>query len=99
MAGSAYQVIFLLYLVMIFTGFALYSEYAPNSFMNGAFGWLFTLFTNQGMRLTHHFVMWLLLAFAIHHVYSAWLMDIKEKNGVMSSIFGGYKSVPAEDEH
>jgi len=26
-------------------------------------------------------------------------MDVKEKNGVMSSIFGGYKSVPAEDEH
>jgi len=99
MAGSAYLVIFLLYLVMIITGFALYSEYAPNSFMNGAFGWLFSLFTNQGMRLTHHFVMWLLLAFAIHHVYSAWLMDVKEKNGVMSSIFGGYKSVPAEDEH
>jgi Ni/Fe-hydrogenase 1 B-type cytochrome subunit len=99
LAGSVYLVIFLLYLVMIFTGFALYSQYAPDSLMHGAFGWLFSLFSNQGVRLTHHIVMWLLLAFAIHHVYSAWLMDVKEKNGVMSSIFGGYKSVPAGGEH
>jgi Ni/Fe-hydrogenase 1 B-type cytochrome subunit len=31
-------------------------------------------------------------------VYSAWLMDVKEKNGVISSIFGGYKSVPEGKE-
>jgi len=99
MAGSAYLWIFFLYLVMICTGFSLYSEHAPGGFINHAFGWMFALFTNQGMRLTHHIVMWFLLAFAIHHVYSGWLMDVKEKNGGMSSIFGGYKSVPAEGEH
>ena len=93
LAGTAYSVVFLLYLVMIFTGFALYSEHAPLSFMHKALGWMFTLFTNQGMRLTHHMTMWFLIAFAIHHVYSAWLMDIKERGGVMSSIFSGYKAV------
>lgn len=97
LAGTAYLAVFFLYLVMTFTGFALYSEYAPAGFMHHAFGWLFLLFTNQGMRLVHHCVMWLLLAFAIHHVYSAWLMDVKEKSGVMSSIFGGYKSVQVEE--
>jgi Ni/Fe-hydrogenase 1 B-type cytochrome subunit len=99
MAGSAYLWIFFLYLVMICTGFSLYSEHAPNSLMHHAFGWMFAMFTNQGMRQTHHIVMWFLLAFAIHHVYSGWLMDVKEKNGGMSSIFGGYKSIPAEGEH
>lgn len=93
LAGTAYFVVFLLYLVMIFTGFALYSEHAPQSFMHKATGWMFALFSNQGLRLTHHMVMWFLLAFAIHHVYSAWLMDVKERGGVMSSIFGGYKAV------
>jgi Ni/Fe-hydrogenase 1 B-type cytochrome subunit len=97
MAGTAYLWIFLLYIIMIFTGFGLYSEHAPQSLMHTLFGWQFSLFTNQGMRLTHHCVMWLLIAFAIHHVYSAWLMDVKEKNGVISSIFGGYKSVPTEE--
>jgi Ni/Fe-hydrogenase 1 B-type cytochrome subunit len=93
LAGTAYSVVFLLYVVMILTGFALYSEHAPQSFMHKALGWMFALFTNQGMRLTHHLTMWFLIAFAIHHVYSAWLMDIKERGGVMSSIFSGYKAV------
>ncbi len=99
MAGATYLWVFILYLIMIFTGFALYSEHAPRGFLHSVFGWQFSLMSNQGLRLTHHLVMWLLIAFAIHHIYSAWLMDVKEKNGVMSSIFGGYKSVPAESEH
>ncbi len=97
LAGTAYSVVFLLYLTMIATGFALYSEHAPQSFAHKATGWLFLLFTNQGLRLTHHMIMWFLLAFAIHHVYSAWLMDVKERGGVMSSIFGGYKAVRSKE--
>jgi Ni/Fe-hydrogenase 1 B-type cytochrome subunit len=97
LAASAYSGVFLLYLVMICTGFALYSERAPNSLTHKLTGWLFALFSNQGMRLTHHMVMWLLIGFAIHHVYSAWLMDIKERGGVMSSMFSGYKAVRSKD--
>ncbi len=99
MAGSVYLFIFGFYLVMIATGFALYSQYAPGSILHGAFGWMNTLFTNQWLRLIHHGLMWVLVAFIINHVYSSWLMDVKEKNGGMSSIFGGCKSVPADGEH
>jgi len=97
LAGSAYTGAFFLYLVMICTGFALYSERAPQSLMHKLTGWLFAIFSNQGMRLTHHMVMWLLIAFVIHHIYSAWLMDIKEQGGVMSSMFSGYKAVKGKD--
>jgi Ni/Fe-hydrogenase 1 B-type cytochrome subunit len=97
LAGTAYSVVFLLYFVMMLTGFALYVERAPHSAMHKVFGWLLVLFSNQGLRLTHHCVMWLLIGFAIHHVYSAWLMDVKERGGVMSSIFGGYKAVRGGD--
>jgi Ni/Fe-hydrogenase 1 B-type cytochrome subunit len=97
LAGTAYAAVFLLYLVMICTGFALYSERVPQSILHKLTGWLFILFSNQGVRLTHHMVMWFLLAFAIHHVYSAWLMDVKERGGVMSSIFGGYKAVKVKE--
>ena len=93
LAGTAYSAVFLLYIVMILTGFALYTERAPRSAMHKVLAWMFVFFTNQGMRLTHHLVMWFLLAFAIHHVYSAWLMDVKERGGVMSSMFSGYKAV------
>ena len=97
LAGLTYSAVFFLYLVMICTGFALYSERAPQSIMHKLTGWLFVLFSNQGMRLTHHMVMWFLIGFVIHHVYSAWLMDIKERGGVISSIFSGYKAVKGKD--
>lgn len=97
LAGLTYAAVFFLYLVMICTGFALYSERAPQSIMHKLTGWLFVLFSNQGMRLTHHMVMWFLIGFVIHHIYSAWLMDIKERGGVISSIFSGYKSVKGKD--
>ena len=29
----------------------------------------------------------------IHHVYSAILIDIEERNGVLSSMFSGYKNI------
>lgn len=97
LAGATYLLVFILYLVMILTGFALYTEHAPQSLGHRLLGWLFLLFSNQGIRLTHHLVMWFLLAFAVHHVYSAWLMDIKEQGGVISSIFGGYTPVKEKE--
>ena len=36
--------------------------------------------------------MFLYIAFAIHHVYSAVLYDIEERNGELSSIITGYKA-------
>jgi len=97
LAAMAYSAVFALFLLQILTGFALYAQYAPGGSMATAFGWVATLFGLQGARLVHHLVMWLLIGFAIHHVYSAWLMDVKEKNGTLSSIFGGYKFVEPED--
>ncbi|BDV44734.1 Ni/Fe-hydrogenase, b-type cytochrome subunit [Geotalea uraniireducens] len=96
LAGMAYSMVFLLYLVMIGSGFALYAEHAPGGVMHLLATPLYALFSDQGLRLTHHLVMWLLIAFAIHHVYSAWLMDIKERCGVISSMFSGYKAMPKE---
>ncbi|HLO27233.1 MAG TPA: Ni/Fe-hydrogenase, b-type cytochrome subunit [Geobacteraceae bacterium] len=97
LAGTAYLAVFGLYLIMIGTGFALYSERAPLSLVHKLTWWMFILFSNQGIRLTHHMVMWLLIGFVIHHIYSAWLMDVKERGGVMSSIFSGYKAVKQKD--
>lgn len=97
LAGATYLLVFLLFFVQIFTGFAIYSQYDPFSVMHNLFGWMYFISSNQSLRLVHNLVMWLLIAFTIHHVYSAWLMEIEEKGGTMSSIFGGYKSVTKRD--
>lgn len=97
LAAMAYSAVFALFILQIATGFSLYGQFQPGGFWDSALGWVLTIFGNQGVRLTHHMVMWLLIGFAIHHVYSAWLMDVKERNGTMTSIFGGYKYIEPED--
>lgn len=97
LAAMAYSLVFLLFFVQIISGFALYGQYDPDGVWAGIAGPFLNLFGNQGLRLTHHMIMWLLIAFAIHHVYSAWLMEVKEKNGTLSSIFGGYKFVDPKE--
>lgn len=92
-ASTAYFLAFLLYLGMIISGFTLYSEHAPNGLMHKLLGWITHIFSNQSLRLIHHSFMWLLIGFIINHIYSCWLMDIKERGGIISSMFSGYKSV------
>ena len=97
LAGIAYSGIFILFVVQIIIGFAMYGQFNPGGLWDTLFGPLFALVSNQGMRLTHHLIMWLLIGFFIHHLYSAWLMDVKERNGTMTSIFGGYKYIEPRD--
>jgi len=96
-AAMAYAGIFCLFLVQIFSGFALYAQYRPDGLLATIFMPLANVFGNQGLRLTHHMVMWLLLGFVINHVYSAWLMDVKERNGTISGIFSGYRFIEPKD--
>lgn len=96
-AALAYAGIFGLFFVQLCTGFALYSQFHPTGIMAGIFTPLLTLVGNQWLRLIHHGTMWLLLGFLINHVYSGWLMDIKERNGTMSGIFSGYRYIEPRD--
>ena len=47
------------------------------------------------LRETHFLLMFVFLAFLIHHVYSAVLIGIEERSGLMAGIFSGYKFFPA----
>lgn len=91
LATTAYLALFLLYILMILTGFSLYAEHAPGGIMHRSLGFMYAMFSSQGMRLAHHASMWLILGFVINHIYSAWLMDIKEHGSEISSMFSGYK--------
>jgi Ni/Fe-hydrogenase 1 B-type cytochrome subunit len=98
LAGATYLAVFALYFVEILTGLALYSASAPTGSPLNLFDFLAPLAGGlQMMRWVHHVAMWLLLGFAVHHVYSAALMSIVEKNGTMESIFSGYKFVPRSE--
>ena len=96
-AATAYLGIFVLFLFQIISGFAMYGQFAPGGFWHGILGRLNLLVGNEWLSLLHHGVMWLLIGFIINHIYSAWLMDIKERNGTISGIFSGYRYIEPED--
>jgi Ni/Fe-hydrogenase 1 B-type cytochrome subunit len=97
LAAGTYMVVFFLFLVQILTGFAMVAIHGIQPW-SALFGWVpSVLFGVQGVRLIHHLVTWAIIAFAIHHVYSALLVDHVERNGLMSSIFTGYKFVTRQE--
>ncbi|HEX4954842.1 MAG TPA: Ni/Fe-hydrogenase, b-type cytochrome subunit [Thermoanaerobaculia bacterium] len=98
LAGLIYSLVFLLFLLQIATGLAIYAASAHVDSPLRAFDFLVPLFGGlQLARYIHHIVMWLLIGFAAHHVWSATLMSVVEPTGTMESIFTGYKFVPRED--
>jgi len=98
LAGLAYTGVFALYLLQMATGFALYSAMAHVDSPFQHAGFLIPLFGGlQTVKWIHHIVMWLLLGFVGHHIYSAVLMSTVEANGTVESIFSGHKFVPPED--
>ncbi len=96
LAGLTYAFIVFLYFLQTFTGFALLGEVNTSGIWYQLTGWVFVFISNQALRLIHHLIMWLLIAFALHHVYSAFLVDAEEGNGLLSSIFSGFKFIRIE---
>ena len=93
LAGLAYTVLYLMFGVEILTGVALWGVQGEH-WAATLTGWLLLLVPLQVVRFIHHLIMWVICAFLIHHVYSAWLIDRVEGSGVMTSIFSGFKFLP-----
>ncbi len=87
--------LYVLFLLQIATGFALYALPMHGGFLPFAFGWITTAFGVQYVRLAHDIIMYLIIAFTVHHVYSAVVIDIEEHSGLLSSIITGYKELTA----
>ena len=95
LAGATYLVLFLMFLVQIFTGTALLSL-ESGGFLAAVSGWVFLVLPIPWVRFLHHLIMWLTWGFVVHHVYSAMLMDTEEKTGLISSMFTGWKRIPVD---
>jgi len=96
LAGITYFCLILLFLLEILTGFALYSPSHVGVFWALMGGWLLSVLSSGTVRLIHHLIMWVIGVFVIVHVYISWHNDRIERNGLISSIFSGFKTM---DEH
>ncbi len=96
-AGLSYLVIYFLIFLQGLTGLALYAESNPGGLWWTLFSWLFAIAPNNVLRLVHHLLMWIFLAFFMLHLYLGTLNDILERSGIISSMVTGYKSF--EEKH
>jgi Ni/Fe-hydrogenase 1 B-type cytochrome subunit len=95
LAGLTYAGIFAVYLVMIATGLAVYTVDASMGSPFQVFNCLVPLFDGLQMaRLIHHAGMWVVLIFAVVHIYFVLLSSVIEHFGTFDSIFSGYKFMP-----
>ena len=93
LAAASYMVIGLLLITECVTGLVLFSVVRGSHFLTLLVGWIPRLIDIQYIRTIHYFIMFLFMAFVIHHVYSAMLVSMEQRNGLMESIFSGWKFV------
>ncbi len=94
LAGLAYTVVSAGLFGQVLTGLLLFGWIMQSGPVHLLFGWGGSVPGGiQTVRMLHYILTFLFAAFAIHHVYSAILVDIEERTGVMSSIFSGYKNI------
>lgn len=97
LAGLAYTVVSVGLFAQVLTGLLLFGWIMPSGPLHLLFGWGGSVPGGiQFVRTMHNLLTFLFFAFAIHHVYSAILVDIEERAGLMSSMFSGYKNIPTE---
>ena len=92
-AGLSYFILFLLLIVQMMTGFALFQDNATWWFPK-LFAWVSPLFGGDSVvRYIHHVVNWLVIVFTIVHVYLVLFHDYVEARGETSSMISGFKFV------
>jgi Ni/Fe-hydrogenase 1 B-type cytochrome subunit len=93
----AYLIMYLIFIFQIVSGFALYAGNQRGALWTLLGGWLISIMHLPTIRLYHHLFMYVIGAFFLVHIYMAWTEDLKFKNGLISSIFSGYKFMSEKD--
>jgi len=92
-ASFSYVVLFLMALIQVFTGFALYAD-TSGWWLPKLFAWVSPFLGGDFMvRTIHHITMWIFIFFSLVHIYLVFYHDWLEGRGEVSSMFGGYKFV------
>ncbi len=97
-----FTILHLLLLLMLFTGFQMYvAGLAHGTSSIGAWWpWLLHVATDwtlyvfgglHGVRIVHHLIMWIIIAWVIFHIYYQVWRTIFWREGDMAIVFGGYK--------
>ena len=79
---------------MIVTGFAMYGEgLQAGSWADRLFGWVIPMMgQSQDVHTWHHLGLWVMVVFAILHIYAAIREDIMGRQSVISTMVSGHRT-------
>jgi Ni/Fe-hydrogenase 1 B-type cytochrome subunit len=98
LASFTYFLTFIAFLLQCLTGFGLYAAMSTSWFPD-LFAWIVPLLGGDlSVRMIHHVLMWFFIVFAMIHVYLVFYHDYIERNGVTSSMIGGWKFAEEEED-
>jgi Ni/Fe-hydrogenase 1 B-type cytochrome subunit len=93
----SYTGIYLVVILQVVTGFAMYGQANPSGFFYTVFGWVAHLLGGiQEVHFVHHVLTWVFLIFIPIHIYLAVRADNLERTGTISSIFTGGRFVDTD---
>lgn len=96
LAGLTYIIVYFMIAAECVSGLVLFGTVEGSPTLKFFVGWIPRLIEIQWVRMVHFLFMFFLMGFFIHHVYSAVLVAMTERNAEMESIFSGYKFVDDE---
>ena len=92
LARASYAGLYLMVLIEVLTGFAMYFMTEPSNVGGFLFGWVNTILGSEMMtHYVHHYVAWLIIVFAIGHLYMVVRAEFMEGESEVSSMFSGKK--------
>lgn len=78
----------------ILSGFALYAEgQGTDTWWYSAFGWVFAVFNYDSFSVHtyHHVGMWVIIIFALVHIYAAFREDVMSRQSLISTMVSGWR--------
>ncbi len=93
----SYTGLYLIAVIQVATGFAMYGQSRPGGFWYTLLGWVVPLLGGiQVVHFVHHMLTWVFLIFVPVHVYLALRADLLERTGTVSSIVSGGRFVRSD---
>lgn len=96
LAATTYFGLFILFILQSLTGFMMMFVTTNNVFEPITTWGLIELNGFFVVRYIHHILMWLFILFAIIHIYLVFYHDYIERNGIASSMIGGWKFIRSD---
>lgn len=91
LGSFVFFILYIIFLMSILSGFSMYAINHEGENWRVLAGWIQDIMSIETLKSFHKLLMYIVLMFVPVHVFMSWASNFKIKNGLIRSIFNGYK--------